>query len=165
VFHGGVRQPCSVSLSHREGQALAVVGPPEAQLGCDLEIVEPRSRAFVEDYFTVGERHRLSLAPPEDRDRLANLVWSAKESAVKALRTGLRVDTRTADVHLLLRDEEKGWRPLRVRRAGAPPLEGWWRQDGLRLATVVSAPAPNRPVRLVSPSRPWPVQRERARSA
>lgn len=165
VLRDGVRQACSLSISHRDGWALAVVGDPEVRLGCDLEIVEPRSRAFVEDYFTAGERHRIDLAGPEAHDRLANLVWSAKESAVKALRTGLRVDTRTADVHLELRDEESGWRPLRVCRAGEPALEGWWREDGRRLATLVAMPAPNRPVRLVSPSCPWPVQHEPARSA
>lgn len=40
----GRRAPASPSLSHRAGRALAVVGEADTALGCDLELVEPRSR-------------------------------------------------------------------------------------------------------------------------
>ena len=63
-------------------------------LGCDLEVIEPRSEEFVADYFTTEEQKMVSQAPIADRSKLLALLWSAKESALKALREGLRFDTR-----------------------------------------------------------------------
>ena len=63
-------------------------------MGCDLEMIEPRSDAFVADYFTVEEQALVARASAADRSRLLALLWSAKESALKALRAGLRLDTR-----------------------------------------------------------------------
>jgi len=156
VFRAGARQPVALSLSHRAGWALAVVAPSGVRLGCDLEVVERRSPAFVADYFTPGERRMLERAAPEERDPLANLVWSAKESALKARRCGLRVDTRSADVEVPPADFARGWSALRV-RCGEDSLTGWWSRDGLRLATVVAAPASPPPAPLVSLRSPAPV--------
>ena len=69
-------------------------------LGCDLEIVEPRSDAFVADYFTAEEQEVVRQACPADRFALIALIWSAKESALKALQSGLRIDTRSLSVAL-----------------------------------------------------------------
>ena len=69
-------------------------------VGCDLELVEPRSALFVRDYFTAAERERVAAAPAREHDELANLIWCAKESALKVLRTGLRRDTRSVEVEL-----------------------------------------------------------------
>jgi 4'-phosphopantetheinyl transferase EntD len=52
----GRRAPASLSLSHRAGRALAVVGPSGHALGCVLELVEPRSRAFLNDCPAPSER-------------------------------------------------------------------------------------------------------------
>ena len=43
-----------VSLTDRAGWAVCVVGPDLNRVGCDLEIVEPRSRGFVSDFLTDG---------------------------------------------------------------------------------------------------------------
>ena len=89
-------QPAAVtiSLSHRAGIAACAVAMSGVEMGCDLEIVEPRSDAFVADYFTVEEQALVARASAADRDRLLALLWSAKESALKALHAGLRLDTR-----------------------------------------------------------------------
>ena len=160
----GVRQPDAVSLSHRDGWALAVLGSCDARIGCDLEIVEPRSAAFVADYFTRRERRLLDSAPLVDRVRWTNLMWSAKESALKLLRTGLRADTRTVDVELFGgavrpasgENTESEWHPLCVRPVELPLLRGFWRRDGRRIATVLGWPAPECPVPAVSPRRRTP---------
>ena len=44
----------SISLSHRAGIAACAVAGSSGVLGCDLETVEPRSDAFVADYFTTA---------------------------------------------------------------------------------------------------------------
>ena len=94
-----------------------------AELGCDLEIIEPRSDAFVADYFTTEEQALIARASAADRPRLLALLWSAKESALKALHEGLRLDTRCVIVSPF--DESfdlNGWSPLRVRYTGGVDL-------------------------------------------
>ena len=87
-----------ISLSHRNGTALCTITPSAAQLGCDLELIEPRSEAFVADYFTGAEQALVAQSPAADRPQLLALLWSAKESALKALHEGLRLDTRSVTV-------------------------------------------------------------------
>lgn len=160
AHRGGRPLPTVISLSHRAGTALAAVAPASAgtALGCDLERVEPRSAAFVHDYLTAGERAWVAAAPEAARALRANLVWSAKESALKALGTGLRRDTRSVEVRVGeenggandgAEDDTDGWRPLTVVAVPAgPAFAGWWRRQGDLLATVVALPRPAPPIRL-----------------
>jgi len=94
----------SISLSHRDGIAACALGPPEVKLGCDLETIEPRSDSFVEDYFTPEEQAAILHAPEAARCAQVALLWSAKESVLKVLRTGLRRSTRQLSV--VLREED-----------------------------------------------------------
>ena len=123
----------SVSISHREGLALAAVDDAGKPLGADLEAVEPRSDAFVRDYFT---RSEIAAVAAGERDLLANLIWSAKESALKALGVGLTLDTRAVEVEIAPGDSAE-WRALRLH--GATEWGGWWRRDGAHILTLVSA--------------------------
>ena len=94
VFVTNKPAPVTISLSHRAGRAVCAIGLSGGALGCDLETIEPRSDAFVADYFTTSEQALVERAPGADRSWLLALLWSGKESALKALRTGLRLDTR-----------------------------------------------------------------------
>ncbi len=97
MVHDGRPLACGISLSHRAGWALCTLAPPGVHVGCDLEQVEPRSPGFVADFLTTRERS-LVAAWTGDPAECANLVWSAKESAVKLLGTGWRVPARTVEV-------------------------------------------------------------------
>ncbi len=77
---------------------MCVVAPAGVSLGCDLEVIEPRSAAFVTDYFTRNEQALVERTSKEERPRLVTLLWSAKESALKALHVGLRLDTNSVEV-------------------------------------------------------------------
>jgi 4'-phosphopantetheinyl transferase len=129
-------------------------------LGCDVEVVEPRSDAFVADYFTSEEQAMIRQAPDPVRFALIALIWSAKESALKALSTGLRSDTRSVSVTIddsclaglnpqLPTDETllvvpRGrpiWRPVRVNCSEEQVFHGWWFCCGGLLRTMVSDPA------------------------
>lgn len=127
-----------VSLSDRAGWAVCLVGEDLSRVGCDLEIVEPRSEGFVADFLTRSEQAYVTSRGP-DRDAAANLLWSAKESALKVLKVGLRRDTRSVEVTV---DDSvprsAAWGRLEVRTGGGPALPGWWRRDGLFLLTVVA---------------------------
>lgn len=139
AFADGAPLPLSISISHRAGLAVAALDEAGAPLGADLERVEQRSDGFVRDFFTLSEA--LAVAAGE-RALLANLIWSAKESALKALGVGLRADTRSVEIELS--PERSGdWHVLHVH--GAPDLRGAWRRIGDHVATVVAAsPGPVR---------------------
>jgi 4'-phosphopantetheinyl transferase len=148
VFLNGAAAPAAISLTHRAGRAVCAVAPAGTRLGCDLEIVEPRSDAFIADFFTLDERSLVALTPHERRPLLANLIWSAKESTLKVLRQGLRRDTRSVEI-TFQEGEDGGWSPFTADCTETfQAFHGWWRREGDLLLTMAAAPAPAVPVQL-----------------
>ncbi len=146
VFCAGRPAGVSISISHSGGFALCAIAPVGVPLGCDLETIEPRSDLFVSDYFTAEERALIASAPDGDRHCLIALLWSAKESALKALHLGLRADTRSVTVDEIgRRGSHQSWLPLRVRHASGQTFHGWWRRAGSLMRTVVADPPPALP--------------------
>jgi 4'-phosphopantetheinyl transferase len=131
VLVDGVPAGLDVSVTDRAGWAVCLVGT--GTVGCDLELVEPRSPEFVRDFLTVAER--AYVAASAEPDATANLLWSAKESALKVLRTGLRRDTRSVEV-TVHSGQTSDWAPLSVRTVEGERFPGWWRRDGRFLLTV-----------------------------
>jgi 4'-phosphopantetheinyl transferase len=146
VHLDGAAAAIDVSMSDRAGWAVCLVGPPgsaaSGTLGVDLEIVEPRSDGFVADFFTHAERAFVAgLAPIERRHEAANLIWSAKEAALKVQQVGLRADTRTVDVRIDRATRPDGWAPMAVTGTNGV-MPGWWRRDGVFVLTIAfDAPA------------------------
>ena len=147
VIAEGAPPGLEVALTDRAGWAVCLVGTAMGRLGCDLELVEPRSAGFVADFLTAFERDWVHARPATGRDAAANLVWSAKESALKVLQVGLRRDTRSVEVAIgsagaVSTDEDGelqgGWSPLDVRLEEGGVLPGWWRRGGRFLLTVVT---------------------------
>jgi 4'-phosphopantetheinyl transferase len=137
------RLPLVVTISHSHGYAFCAVcedGDGEHHLGADIELVETRERAFVQDFFSEPERAVLAGAPSAQADLLITAMWSAKESVLKALRMGLRIDTRRVQC-LIAPDEPRAWtrfgielcaplgKPAATTRVNLPQGEftGWWR--------------------------------------
>ena len=152
VFLVNQPAPVAISLSHRAGTAACAVAGPGVALGCDLELIEPHSDAFIADFFTAEEQALLAGASVTKRNRLVALLWSAKESALKAVRVGLRADTRSVAVSpadsLMYRSGTQIWRPLHLQFTGGQFAEGWWQDDGNLLRTLVAAPPPAAPILL-----------------
>jgi len=130
--------PVTISLSHRDGRAVCAVTPFGVDLGCDVEVIEPRSNAFLSDYFTLEEQALVSRAPAADQARIVTLLWSAKESALKALLTGLRLDTRSVIVNPEASFDVNDWSPVRARCTDGRIFRGWWRHIDNSLRTVVA---------------------------
>ena len=85
-----------------------------------------------------------------ERLELVALLWSAKESALKALRTGLRLDTRSVVVTSMDRSfEVNGWRGLQIRCSEGNVFKGWWQSAHNIVRTLVADPAPQPPILLV----------------
>jgi 4'-phosphopantetheinyl transferase len=139
----------AISLSHSQGLALCTVMRLPSLLGCDLERIETRSEAFLCDYFTMEEQAIVAHASGADRAHLATLIWCAKESALKALREGLRLDTRSVIATPSGASSAiDSWQPLQVRSADDRQFHGWWRHEGNFMRTVVSDMTLQQPSRL-----------------
>jgi 4'-phosphopantetheinyl transferase len=140
AFIHGRAAPIHLSLSHSHGLGLCAIGRLGVDVGCDLETVEPRSPAFLIDYFTAEEQELVARTPVAGRDRMLTLLWSAKESTLKALRCGLRADTRSVNVapadFLHTRGEE--WSPVSTMHMGRRNFGGWWRIACDLVRTIVA---------------------------
>ena len=137
----------TLSISHTRHMAFcAAVERADQPLGADIEGVEPRSIAFAEEYFTHLENRFLAAAPPEQRQRLVNAIWSGKEAALKAIRRGLAEDTRLVSCvpHPMMTDGPE-WLPMRIiwteerLTRPLPLLSGRWRSDGEVVMTLAFA--------------------------
>jgi 4'-phosphopantetheinyl transferase len=138
-IEGKGRHPVSLSISHRDPLAFcAVTSMAGLHIGVDIEKVEPRPAEFAADYFTQAELTLAQRCSASERPLLDTLVWSAKESALKALRLGLRVDTRQVEVLPEEMDARDGWQPLRVSSALSAGQEScaWWQPWGEYVLTV-----------------------------
>lgn len=136
----GDRCPRHVSISHRAGWAGAAFSAGDRPIGFDLEVIEERSVRFVNDFFTASEVHRYEALPSTHRDLYAVTVWSAKESLLKCLRTGLRRDTRTVEIDLLLgtHPEAEVWQALGgMDLSTGQRFRGWWRRRDPLLLTLL----------------------------
>ncbi len=140
-----------ITLSHRDGISLCVLSSVPVRLGYDLEVLERHSMAFVEDYFTFEERDFVSRSPTQDHDRLITLLCSAKESALKAMREGLRLDTCSVIVRPDAR-QPKGWTSLQAHCRSGEFFHGWWREEGGILRTVLADACSNQPIELALPA-------------
>jgi len=146
----GVPDRIGLSLSHRDALAVCLLSHSSHSLGVDLERVEPRSAAFVQDFLTVSEQAWVAgAADLAGRCFRANLIWSAKESSLKVFGCGLRADTRRVEVHSVGFEQTAGWRKLRVNveLERRQQLELWWRRWGAFVLTA--APDDSLPPRLL----------------
>jgi 4'-phosphopantetheinyl transferase len=153
AFFGGEHAPVGVSMTDRADWAVCMVGPGDLAVGCDLELVEDRTDAFVRDWFTPAERDLVFGSGPGERRLLANLVWSAKESALKVLQAGLRRDTRSVEVDVVEATGQERWARLVVRAEEGSAFPGWWRRYGDFVLTFAADGDSGPPVSLEEPPR------------
>ena len=143
VFFPSGPAPWAVSIAHSGGRALAVVGAPGVPFGADLETIELRSEAFVEDYFLAYEKRWIASHPEASRPTATTLLWSVKESVLKALREGLREDTRAVETlaggALFTEHPTSTWRPVgALVRRGLIPYEGFAMEREGQILTLLA---------------------------
>ncbi|MBK8491151.1 MAG: 4'-phosphopantetheinyl transferase superfamily protein [Saprospirales bacterium] len=138
-FEGDI-QPCSLSISHRAGHAIAVVATGQVAIGCDLELIEPRSPAFLSDYFLDRELGLLADIPPDQKDIYVNLLWCVKESVMKATGEGMKLHPRKIEVQLEAREDSGEWNPVFAEVDSlSTRFEGWWKREREMISTFISA--------------------------
>ena len=142
----GERLEGELSISHAGKWAAAVLSLDGVQVGVDVELIAPRPKSFVADYFTSSEIELLKSHPGND-DRDVTLIWSAKEAVLKALGLGLRLDTRRVIVTSLedpLEGRLDGWNKLSLESVEKGWF-GYWRQveDAVLVCAVDSSGGKN----------------------
>jgi 4'-phosphopantetheinyl transferase len=102
------------NLSHSQSVALIAISD-SAEIGVDVELLRPMpdAAALAAHHFTAAEQRALASLPPERRDRAFLACWTRKEACLKAVGTGLGIDTRSFEAGL-----EEDAREVRL------PLEG-----------------------------------------
>ncbi len=139
VLLDGFAAPVSLSISHSAGIGFCVVAPRSIAVGCDLETIRPHEPNFADDYFTADEIALIDQAPAGETDKIVTLVWSAKESALKVLREGLRRDTRTLVTQLDPWQAQEAWHSFVIRCTQTQRIfPGWWRTCGHQVETIAS---------------------------
>jgi 4'-phosphopantetheinyl transferase len=132
ALSSGERIAGSISLSHSAGSVLAAFSHTTLRMGVDLERVEVREAAFAQDFFTEQELRMVESARAEERDGLITLIWSAKEAVLKAIGTGLRIDTRKINVdpdRTAYYDGRWSVAKAHCEAAGADALQLLWRRE------------------------------------
>ena len=144
-IHGKLA-PVTLSISHSNGLGLCALVESETSLGCDTELIEPRTAAFVSDFFSSEERDVVSRTQAGDRPFVETLIWSAKESVLKALRVGLRRDTRSVVVDVAggFRHGEDLWQRFTARCTDSGEVfGGLWMSAAGHVHTVVTGRHPS----------------------
>lgn len=144
VYIDGAVADWSLSLSHRDGVAVAAIASPPTRVGIDLETLETRSDAFVREWLSSDEQAALPPAG-QARDLQVLCCWTGKEASAKLLREGLRLDVRQAVVTAgraaaNWTSLEVGWRTERIIH------HGWWLYDKGRVVAVVTDPRSDQPI-------------------
>ena len=139
AFMHGEPAGVTISISHSNGRGFCCAGPAERVLGCDIELVMPRDEAMIADFYTSEEIEQIHAAVPENKALIINLIWSAKESMLKALREGLRRDTRDVMVTLESFTCTSEWNRWQGRCAQSPQIfQGYWLSTDRFVHTFVS---------------------------
>lgn len=138
------RLPLSISISH-SGEWALVACSAELAVGADLEHVEPRPPALLEDFFTQAEREAIGGKAGAERSIAA--IWAAKEAALKVVRRGLTVDTRRVECRFRAAPDVAAWSGFDVALAGAlgpwaGTIRGRWRAEGQFVWALAAARAP-----------------------
>ncbi|MEN4013468.1 MAG: 4'-phosphopantetheinyl transferase superfamily protein [Bellilinea sp.] len=141
VWVAGESAEGSLSISHSRDKVAAAWSPFNlAAVGVDVEWIEPRHPAFLEDFFTETEKLTVLATPAEHQALQVTLLWSAKEAALKALGLGLRVDSRLVEIVSPYRAPIGDWQDLLFSSAllKNQALVGRWKKCGSHICCLTA---------------------------
>lgn len=142
IFFEGRRLDLALSISHSTGVAACAVTPGPTPLGCNVELIRALRHGTVARHYTAAEQALLDGLDPHDWAVRGTLIWTAKESALKALREGLRIDTRLVEAVPVFKEQPGPWHPLTVNHLpDGRTFRGGWRRIGDHILSVVAEPA------------------------
>ena len=95
-----------VSIAHTDNASIAVAFPEDYPMGIDIEYVCPLKSKSITTQLSLAEinlRNCLDIS----EDKLAIILWTAKESIAKTLKTGLMVSPFTFEIDKIINNKDK----------------------------------------------------------
>lgn len=139
VYSHGEQEDCIISISHSHQQAFCVTADGSFLVGCDLEKVEVRSKAFLNDYFSENERKlHAGIAGVLSEEAFYTLAWSAKEALMKATRLGMSLHPLKMELSDILFSEQDDWNTINLMdHRTEREFCGYWRLKNEFIYTVI----------------------------
>lgn len=146
--------PVSLSISHTSDKALCALCPKaEGTLGADIEVIAPRSKHLLEDFYTSAEREYLHALESAEQARAATIIWCIKEAALKARRTGFHESATSVAVGVIDSSCEYVWKRAQVILKDGTRPEAFWRLSAdSSLAMAIVRISGKQPARRPDPS-------------
>jgi 4'-phosphopantetheinyl transferase len=89
-----------VSISHNDSSSIALAYPEDYPMGIDLERIDEEKIANIAELFTSHE-HNLSIILYKNKPLFYTILWTAKESLSKVLRTGFTTGFNTLEINTI----------------------------------------------------------------
>ncbi len=140
VYINNVLSKKNITISHSQGMAFCASSPEHISIGCDMEKIESRSPHFITDYYTDFEINKINSHPHTkySKETLFTIFWSAKESVMKVLRTGMKLHPHRLEVTSIAPNNHKGFR-LMVKHADTGiKYYGWGQVSGEMVFVMMS---------------------------
>lgn len=119
---GEVEKELCLNISHCGGRGVAILA--RGPVGVDIERTRCFRKEILNAFLTPKEQFFVERFISSEQDLLATLLWSFKESYLKALRKGLIIHPRTIEVVL-----DDKWQFQELRHNGQiVQVEGLWRK-------------------------------------
>jgi 4'-phosphopantetheinyl transferase len=136
----------SLSISHKDALAAsALVLESQARIGIDLERIESRMVEYFEAYLTSQELDTLETCRIGDQPLFLTLIWSAKESVLKAIGSRFQ-EPKDIEINVLLEEAKTDWAhyEILVSLDKKNPLiefnwQGWWKVYKKYILTIALA--------------------------
>jgi phosphopantetheinyl transferase len=98
----------SVSLTHRNGVAAALLSETRDTLavGLDLERPQPSILRTLDDFYTSEEAQQVRALKPKDGVLMATRIWAAREAVLKTLGLGFGATPQSVSIRVI--DDQKG---------------------------------------------------------
>lgn len=113
-----------LSISHGGGYGAAAI--EQVPVGVDIERVRTFKNDIRSAFLSPAEESFVDRASSDQKDTLATLFWSFKESYLKALKKGLMIHPQTVEI-LLSDDKERHF--LGLRHDGhLVDMDGFWKR-------------------------------------
>jgi len=142
----GTTLPISLTLSHSQDRiACAWCAHEQGSVGLDVEVIEPRSSHFLEDFYDSAELALLASLAPDCRDEAITAMWCIKEAVLKARKIGLSEAARAISVTRLPPAVAEGWTAAEVISPAVPLTGVWWRREGEFALALCLCPHPGSP--------------------
>jgi len=100
VIHG-LAEKMQISLSHCQQYSAAIFFPEELPMGIDLELMDKGQINLIKKQLTKHENALLGNQSGIDITIRTFLMWTAKESLAKTLKTGLTTPLQVYEIHSL----------------------------------------------------------------